>query len=200
MKRSILKYAGIFLLVGAGLVYLYAHPIINQVITEGVFSKFDYRPGINDNYFNVKYGYLWFIPIMAILGIFYLLKKEKAHFQAGALIHFSFAIAIGLYGLIMIIYPNDEIFELIIIVNSWLLIIAGVVALLFQPSQPVNTIWIPHSATKSLLMALPIVAILLFPIDFGSEGGLVKIGQFLLSLVLIIPIHLSMKWIWKLFA
>ncbi len=207
MKNNISKYTGVFLLISATLVYGYTFTFINNLINTGMFSEASFiLSGMGEEIdFYVMNGYLWFIAIMVILGIFYLFKKEDPSIYTGALIHTFFAITIGLYALMMIMAPNDEIVELIIIVNSWFLIIAGIIALLFpsilmfrlQLGHNDDETNVPSLARKSLLISFPILVLLIMPVDFGTEGELLKFGQILLSLVLIIPFYMLMKWIWK---
>lgn len=200
MKRNISEYAGYFLLIGAVLIYLYAYPLINEIIVGRAFLDHDFGNGGDHLSFYVNNGYFWFIPIMVVLGIFYLLMKNRSSIQTGALIHLFFAVLICLYALMMIFIPNDEIYELIIISNSWFLLIGGVVALFVGALRGEDKTGGPGLATTSLLLGLPGLIFIVGNFDLGSEGLLLGIGQMVLPLLLVLPFWLIMRMIWRKFV
>ena len=220
MKRNLIQDAGKILLISAGLLIIYtlllfqstpgmnknelAQIPIAQGVDRGLYTTFHQYTGIlntnsvslrtEDTLLYIQYGYVWIIPLMLILGIVYLIKKESPRLKAGAVVHGFFGILIGLYALSMLLYPHDTIYELIIVVNSWFLLVSGIIALLFRPKE---THTLPLSILGSMFLTLPLIAVFIFLLNLGPEGGIVKFGQWVLCLLLILPFYVCMRWMWK---
>ena len=218
MKRNLIQDAGKILLISAGLLSIYTFLIFQNSLPKNQLANIVIAPGVDPALFTafyqysglvslntisirteetllyINYGYIWIIALMLILGIVYLIKKESPRLKAGAVVHGFFGILIGLYALSMLLYPHDTIYELIIVVNSWFLLVSGIIALLFRPKE---THTLPLSILGSMFLTLPLIAVFISLLNLGPDGGIVKFGQWVLCLLLILPFYVCMRWMWK---